>query len=116
MEYHPFWFGVRLEFVCSLCCITSVKMGIINWPSDDIEKVKSRIDRKSVSCVHCKAALGHGTSVDVAIVPGTPEYLETIGFQIPAVRRSQRDKQSQWFPNAGPTATSELAGNYRRAT
>lgn len=85
MEYHPFWFGVRLELVCPLCCITSVKMGVINWPTDHIENVKARIDRESLSCPHCKAPFAHEAEVDVAIVPGTPEYLRTLGFQIPVV-------------------------------
>ena len=85
MEFHPFWFGVRLEFECSLCCITSVKMRVINWPTDHIENVKARINRKSLSCPHRKAPFPHEAEVDVAIVPGTPEYLRTLGFQVPAV-------------------------------
>lgn len=40
MEFHSFWFGVRLEFECSLCRITS-EVGIMNSPIDDTKKGES---------------------------------------------------------------------------
>jgi len=92
MTFHPHWFGVKLEYVCSLCCITSVEMAVINSKTEDLDKIKSRIDRESLSCQHCKAPLGHGTEVDVKIVNGTPEYLKSLGFQIPIIPLSQRRK------------------------
>lgn len=84
MEFHSFWFGVRLEFECSLCRITS-EVGIMNSPIDDTKKGESWDQSRVPFMPHCKAPLGHGTEVDVATVPGTSEYLKTIGFQIPTV-------------------------------
>ncbi len=93
-RFDPYWFGVKLEYVCSLCCITSVEMAVINSPTNDLEKVKARIHRESLSCQHCKAPLGHGTEVDVKMVAGTPEYLKSLGFQIPTVPLSPRRKKT----------------------
>lgn len=92
--FHQHWFGVKLEFVCSLCCITSVEQSVINSTTEDIEKIKAKIAAESLTCLHCHAPLGHGTDVDVVITPGTPEYLESQGFVIPTKQMPQGRKKS----------------------
>ena len=92
--FHPYWFGVKLEFVCSLCCITSVERDVVNSTTEDIEKIKAKINAQSLMCLHCGAPLGHGTDVDVAILPGTPEYLQSQGFVIPTKQMPQGRKKS----------------------
>lgn len=94
-SFHPYWFGVKLEYVCSLCCITSVNRGVMNAPTNDVEIIKRKIDRESLLCLHCGAPLGHGTEVDANIVGGTPEYLRGLGFEIPTEpkRRKKSDNE-----------------------
>lgn len=92
--FHPYWFGVKLEYVCSLCCITSVERLLVNSPTEDHEKIRARIERESLSCLHCEAPLGHGTDVDIGILAGTPEYLKSLGFQIPDAPLSGRHKKT----------------------
>jgi hypothetical protein len=81
--FHPYWFGVKLEYVCSLCCITSVEMHLVNSTTDDLGKIRARIEQESLSCQHCGAPLGRGTEVDLGLLAGTLEYLQSVGFQIP---------------------------------
>lgn len=92
--FHQHWFGVKLEFVCSLCCITSVERAVINSTTADIEKIKAKIETESLTCLHCHAPLGRGTDVDVSIVPGTPEYLKSQGFVIPTKQMPQHRKKN----------------------
>ena len=93
-RFHQFWFGVKLEYVCSLCCITSVDKLVLNSTTPDIEKIKAKIESQSLSCLHCAAPLGHETDVDVQIVSGIPEYLRSLGFQIPTVPISSGRKKN----------------------
>jgi hypothetical protein len=89
---HPYWFGVQLEYVCSVCGKASLDLGVINSPTDDIETVRSRIDVEFLSCHSCKAPIRHGIGVDARIVPGTPEFLKNLGFPVPSVSPLQRRK------------------------
>jgi hypothetical protein len=87
---HQYWYGLEWQFVCSLCCITSVEKAVINSTTNDTDKIKASINRQSLTCLHCSAPLGHGTDVDVKIVPGTPEYLQSLGFALPTEEQIRR--------------------------
>jgi hypothetical protein len=80
---HPYWFGVKVEFVCMSCCITSIERDAINSTTDDLQKLRARIDTAPRRCQHCKAPLADGVDVDVRSVRGTREDLFRQGFAVP---------------------------------
>lgn len=41
---HKYWFGVKVEFVCMSCCITSIERDAVNSTTDDFFTLKARID------------------------------------------------------------------------
>jgi hypothetical protein len=80
---HDYWFGVKFEFVCPSCCITSIEKDAINSPTEDFFKLKATIDGLPRRCQHCKTPLAEGTDFDVQIVPDTRESLFRLGFAVP---------------------------------
>lgn len=80
---HPYWFGVKVEFVCMSCCITSVEKDAINSTTNDFLKLRAEIDRLPRRCQHCKTPLADGVDVDVQIVADTRESLFRQGFAVP---------------------------------
>lgn len=80
---HPYWFGVKVEFVCMSCCITSIERDAINSTTEDFAKLKARIDSQPRRCQHCGTTLADRSDVDVQIVPGTRESLFRLGFHVP---------------------------------
>jgi hypothetical protein len=80
---HPYWFGVKVEFVCMSCCITSIEKDAINSTTNDFEKLRASINSQVRRCQYCKAPLADGVDVDVQIVPGTRESLFRLGFSVP---------------------------------
>lgn len=87
---HPFWFGVKVEFVCMSCCLTSIERDAINSTTDDFFKLKAKIDSLPRRCQHCKTSLADGVEVDVQIVPGTRESLFRLGFAVPEMPGDQQ--------------------------
>ena len=87
---HPYWFGVKREYVCSLCCITSVQMLLVNSTTQDHSVILEKLKAGSLSCLHCSAPIGPDTDVDVGLLEGTPEYLKSLGFQFPNTEDRKR--------------------------
>jgi hypothetical protein len=87
---HPYWFGVKVEFVCMSCCITSIERDAINSTTNYFNKLKAKIDAQRRRCQHCSAPLADGSDVDVQIVPGTRESLFRQGFSVPELPGDKR--------------------------
>jgi hypothetical protein len=91
---HQYWFGVKVEFMCPSCCVTSIERDTLNSTTNDFFKLKSAIDRQIRRCQYCAVVLPDGTDVDVQIVPGTLESLIAQGFQDPR-ERGYRETDSE---------------------
>jgi len=81
--YHPYWFGVKVEFMCEKCGVTSIWRDVINSSTEDFDKLQSTIDSQHQRCRYCEGELQDGADVDIQIVPGTPEYLRGLEFPVP---------------------------------
>jgi hypothetical protein len=81
--YHLYWFGAKVEFMCTKCCVTSVWRDAVNSTTEDFSKLKAKIVSQPQHCQYCKTELEDGQDVDIQIVPGTPEYLRGLGFVLP---------------------------------
>jgi hypothetical protein len=86
---HPYWFGVKWEFVCNLCCLTTIEKQIINSTTDDIGKLQTSINRQSLVCPNCEVPIARETEVDVRIIPGSKEYLASLGYRPSPLRRDK---------------------------
>jgi hypothetical protein len=80
---HPYWFGVKIEFVCMSCCLTSIETDAINSTTEDFSKLQAKIGSQPHRCQHCHTPAADGTDVDVKIVPGSRESLFRLGFAVP---------------------------------
>lgn len=80
---HPYWYGVTVEFVCRTCGETSVEKYGANAPTDDIEKLKTGINRQPLYCRLCRTPTADGTEVKVGILPETRESLFRLGYEVP---------------------------------
>jgi hypothetical protein len=80
---HPYWFGVTVEFLCKSCGRTSIEKYGANAPSNDIEKLKIRINSQPLYCLHCRTPTADGTEVKVGILPDTRESLFRLGYEVP---------------------------------
>ncbi len=81
--YKKFWFGVKVEFVCFSCCITSIVKDVMNSTTEELATLQKAIASTPQKCQHCQTPLADGAEVDVQIVPGTPESLKNLGFPVP---------------------------------
>jgi hypothetical protein len=80
---HPYWFGVKVELVCMACCITSIEKNAVNSNTDDMAKIKAKIESQPLRCLHCGEPLQDGVEVDLQIVADTRESLFRQGFAVP---------------------------------
>lgn len=80
---HPYWFGVTVEFPCEACGALSVEKFGANAPTDDIEKLKTKINAEKHYCRNCRAQVADGTPVLIGILSDTRQSLFRLGYEVP---------------------------------
>jgi hypothetical protein len=78
-----YWYGVKCEYVCNLCCITTIDLAAMHSSTRDMNLLKTCVDRQSLKCHYCDIPIAIGTDIDVNIVSGTLEQLRSEGYPVP---------------------------------
>jgi hypothetical protein len=80
---HPYWFGIKVEFTCQICGITSIEKDAINSTTEDFSKLQAKIGSQPHRCQNCGNPTPDGADVDVLIHPDSRESLFRLGYAVP---------------------------------